>query len=79
MAVHLGPGGESALTDLEVLQMRANEITDDSLESTRRMVQLVEEVSDLGCWGWGDRNPSLFFPFSSSVVFIKQPGGWSTG
>jgi synaptosomal-associated protein 25 len=32
------------LSDLEVLQLKANQITDESLESTRRMVVLCEEV-----------------------------------
>ena len=33
------------LTELESLQLKANNITDDSLESTRRMIQLCEDVS----------------------------------
>jgi synaptosomal-associated protein 25 len=33
------------LTDLQALQMKANQVTDESLESTRRMVQLAEDVS----------------------------------
>ena len=32
------------LTELESLQLKANNITDDSLESTRRMITLCEEV-----------------------------------
>ncbi|KAM4742587.1 synaptosomal-associated protein 25 [Anableps anableps] len=36
------------LTEQEELQRRANQVTDESLESTRRMVQLVEESKDLG-------------------------------
>ncbi|XP_015806289.3 synaptosomal-associated protein 25 [Nothobranchius furzeri] len=36
------------LTEQEELQSRANQVTDESLESTRRMVQLVEESKDLG-------------------------------
>ncbi|XP_027900986.1 synaptosomal-associated protein 25 isoform X2 [Xiphophorus couchianus] len=36
------------LTEQEELQRRANQLTDESLESTRRMVQLVEESKDLG-------------------------------
>ncbi|XP_042911091.1 synaptosomal-associated protein 25 [Parasteatoda tepidariorum] len=35
-------------TELEVLQMKANQITDDSLESTRRMVRLAEESEAVG-------------------------------
>lgn len=77
MAVHLGPGGEgpSGLTDLEALQLRANAITDDSLESTRRMVQMVEEVrgntlsSSIVITNW--RLLSLFF--SSYLPFILFP------
>ncbi|XP_008400213.1 synaptosomal-associated protein 25-like [Poecilia reticulata] len=36
------------LTEQEELQRRANQVTDESLDSTRRMVQLVEESKDLG-------------------------------
>ncbi|MBN3319070.1 SNP25 protein, partial [Atractosteus spatula] len=35
-------------TELEELQRRANQVTDESLESTRRMLQLVEESKDAG-------------------------------
>ncbi|XP_061072226.1 SNARE_SNAP25N and SNARE_SNAP23C domain-containing protein isoform X2 [Conger conger] len=35
-------------TELEELQKRANQVTDESLESTRRMMQLVEESKDAG-------------------------------
>lgn len=34
-------------TELEAIQMQANQVTDDSLESTRRMLALCEEVSVL--------------------------------
>ena len=33
------------LTELESLQLKANQVTDDSLESTRRMITLCEDVS----------------------------------
>ncbi len=33
------------LTELESLQLKANTITDESLDSTRRMIQLCEDVS----------------------------------
>ncbi|XP_047451077.1 SNARE_SNAP25N and SNARE_SNAP23C domain-containing protein isoform X1 [Mugil cephalus] len=36
------------LTEQEELQRRANQVTDESLESTRRMIQLVEESKDVG-------------------------------
>ncbi|XP_015257350.1 PREDICTED: synaptosomal-associated protein 25-like isoform X1 [Cyprinodon variegatus] len=36
------------LTEQEELQRRANQVTDESLESTRRMVQLMEESKDVG-------------------------------
>jgi hypothetical protein len=36
------------LTELESLQLKCNEITDDSLESTRRMKNLCEEAKDSG-------------------------------
>ncbi|KAK2913096.1 SNARE_SNAP25N and SNARE_SNAP23C domain-containing protein isoform X2 [Channa argus] len=36
------------LTEQEELQSRANQVTDESLESTRRMMQLVEESKDAG-------------------------------
>ena len=32
------------LSELESLQLKANKVTDDSLESTRRMISLCEEV-----------------------------------
>ena len=32
------------LTELESLQLKANNITDESLDSTRRMITLCEEV-----------------------------------
>ncbi|VVD01594.1 unnamed protein product [Leptidea sinapis] len=35
-------------SELEQLQMRAGQVTDDSLESTRRMMQLCEESEDAG-------------------------------
>ncbi|GFW44370.1 DDE_3 domain-containing protein [Trichonephila clavipes] len=37
----------SETSELEILQMKASQITDESLESTRRMLQLAEEVSIL--------------------------------
>ncbi|XP_030254152.1 synaptosomal-associated protein 25 isoform X1 [Sparus aurata] len=36
------------LTEQEELQRRANQVTDESLESTRRMMTLVEESKDAG-------------------------------
>ena len=38
------------LTELESLQLKANNITDDSLDSTRRMITLCEEVGQLRFW-----------------------------
>ncbi|XP_049582009.1 SNARE_SNAP25N and SNARE_SNAP23C domain-containing protein [Syngnathus scovelli] len=38
----------SAASGQEELQRRANQVTDESLESTRRMMQLVEESKDAG-------------------------------
>ena len=35
------------MTDLERLQAKANAVTDESLESTRRMMAMMEEVSIL--------------------------------
>ena len=35
------------LTELESLQLKANQITDESLESTRRMISLCEDVSSI--------------------------------
>ncbi|XP_026233100.1 SNARE_SNAP25N and SNARE_SNAP23C domain-containing protein isoform X2 [Anabas testudineus] len=40
--------GPPILTEQEELQRRANQVTDESLESTRRMMQLVEESKDAG-------------------------------
>ena len=36
---------DDGLTDLERLQAKANAVTDGSLESTRRMMAMVEDVS----------------------------------
>ena len=36
--------GGPQLSELESLQLKANQVTDESLESTRRMIQLCEEV-----------------------------------
>ena len=33
------------LSELESLQLKANQMTDDSLDSTRRMIQMCEDVS----------------------------------
>ena len=49
MAVNGGAGDDGPpLTELESLQLKANQVTDDSLESTRRMIQLCEDVSSIG-------------------------------
>ncbi len=32
-------------TELEAIQMQANQVTDESLESTRRMLAMCEEVN----------------------------------
>ena len=37
-------GGGPQLSELESLQLKANQVTDESLESTRRMISLCEEV-----------------------------------
>ena len=39
-----GADGGPQLSELESLQLKANKITDESLESTRRMITLCEEV-----------------------------------
>ena len=46
MAAAPGAGAEGGpqLSELESLQLKANKITDESLESTRRMITLCEEV-----------------------------------
>ena len=36
--------GGPQLSELESLQLKANQVTDESLESTRRMISLCEEV-----------------------------------
>ena len=36
---------EDGMTDLERLQAKANAVTDGSLESTRRMMAMMEDVS----------------------------------
>ena len=35
-------------TELEAIQMQANQVTDDSLESTRRMLAMCEESKEAG-------------------------------
>ena len=46
MAVNGGAGDDGApLSELESLQLKANQVTDESLDSTRRMIQLCEDVS----------------------------------
>ncbi|XP_030600610.1 synaptosomal-associated protein 25 isoform X1 [Archocentrus centrarchus] len=42
------PSDQPVLTEQQELQRRANQVTDESLESTRRMVQFVEESKDVG-------------------------------
>lgn len=46
MAAEAGDGPQ--LSELESLQLKANQITDESLESTRRMIQLCEESQSAG-------------------------------
>ncbi|KAK0182803.1 hypothetical protein PV327_000901 [Microctonus hyperodae] len=45
-----GPGGEVGppRTELQELQLKAGQTTDESLESTRRMLALCEESEDIG-------------------------------
>ena len=45
------------LTELESLQLKANQVTDESLESTRRMIALCEDVSTV-------KNRSIFLKHS---------------
>ena len=45
MAAPEGQGDGPPLTELESLQLKANQVTDESLESTRRMIVLCEDVS----------------------------------
>ncbi|XP_041092143.1 synaptosomal-associated protein 25-like isoform X2 [Polyodon spathula] len=40
--------GTATPTEMDDLQRRADQVTDESLESTRRMMQLVEESKDAG-------------------------------
>ena len=40
------------LTELESLQLKANQVTDESLESTRRMIALCEDVSKFSRLLW---------------------------
>ena len=48
MAAEPAPAPEPALTEMEGLQLKCNSITDDSLESTRRMKGMCEEAKDCG-------------------------------
>ena len=45
MAAGAENGDGPQLSELDSLQLKANKITDESLESTRRMINLCEEVS----------------------------------
>ena len=47
------------LTELESLQLKANQVTDESLESTRRMIALCEDVSNHFTTSEPIRNQSL--------------------
>ncbi|KAF8566035.1 hypothetical protein P879_07352 [Paragonimus westermani] len=42
------PEAPKPMTELELLKMRMNKTTDESLESTRRMVQLCDESQKTG-------------------------------
>ena len=48
MAAEPAPAPEPALTELESLQLKCNSVTDESLESTRRMKGMCEEAKDCG-------------------------------
>ena len=59
------------LTELESLQLRANATTDDSLESTRRMIALCEDVSQTNT-SWIDHTN-----LSLNNIFINSLVSWS--
>ena len=42
------PAAPPPMTELEGLQLKCNELTDESLESTRRMKSMCEEAKDSG-------------------------------
>jgi len=48
MAAEMAPRPEENLSELESLQLKANTVTDESLESTRRMIGLCEESQNAG-------------------------------
>ena len=54
LGVNMAAGAENGdgpqLSELESLQLKANKITDESLESTRRMINLCEEVRLKSFW-----------------------------
>lgn len=41
---NMGDGAGEPRSDLQELQFKANQVTDETLESTRRMLSLCEEV-----------------------------------
>lgn len=41
----MGDGSGEPRSDLQELQFKSNQVTDETLESTRRMLSLCEEVS----------------------------------
>ena len=51
------------LTELESLQLKANNITDESLDSTRRMITLCEEVKKTFTDNWQIDRVSYFHPY----------------
>ena len=49
MSTPAAPAGQAGeMTELEGLQLKCNQMTDDSLESTRRMMNLCAEAKDAG-------------------------------
>ena len=48
----MGDGTGEPMSELQDLQFKANQATDETLESTRRMMQLCEEVFINAFFAW---------------------------
>ena len=63
-------------TELEAIQMQANQMTDESLESTRRMMALCEEVNKLTILSQFSNNFYILFLFSDCRAKKPEFAPW---
>lgn len=76
MAAGAGDEGPQ-LSELESLQLKANKVTDESLESTRRMITLCEEVGDPKFFKNTLGGGLLKNTLSCFCATSKVKGGWN--